>query len=113
MEADLASLSGVTATIQCDITGGPDGDTSCRWAITDGHLSVDAADGTGPPDVVLTMEQAVAGSIQRCELDPNVAFMQGRMKTAGSMEVLMTLLPAAQSDEGRDLLTQIASITEF
>jgi putative sterol carrier protein len=113
MEADLPSLAGVTATIQFDITGGPDGDTSCRWAIADGRLSPSAADGTGPADVVLTMERAVAASIQRSELDPNVAFMQGRMKATGSMEVLMALLPASQSDECRDLLARIASITEL
>jgi putative sterol carrier protein len=112
MEADLPSLAGRTATIHFDVTGGPDGDTSCRWAIKDGHLSVGEADGAGSADVVLTMESAVAESIRGGELDPNVAFMRGRMKAAGSMEVLMALLPVSRSGEFRNLLPQITSNTE-
>lgn len=112
METHLPSLAGVTATIRCEVAGGPDGDTSCRWAITDGRLSAGAEDETGPADVVLTMESNVAASIRRGELDPNVAFMQGRMKAAGSMEVLMAVLPAARSTEYGDLLARIASSAE-
>jgi putative sterol carrier protein len=113
MEADLPSLSGMTGTIQFEITGGPDGDASCRWAVVDGRLSLGSVDETGPADLILTMGWAVGASIQRGELDPNVAFMQGRMKAAGSMEVLMALLPASRSTECRDLLARMASMTEF
>jgi putative sterol carrier protein len=51
--------------------------------------------------------------MEQGDLDPNVAFMQGRMKVAGSMGVMMALLPATRTPEYRDLRRRIAEITEF
>ena len=49
----------------------------------------------------------------RGELDPNVAFMQGRMKVAGSMGVMLALLPVTDTPEYGELRRRIAEITEF
>jgi putative sterol carrier protein len=51
--------------------------------------------------------------MQQGDLDPNVAFMQGRMKVSGSMGVMMALLPTTTTPEYQDLLRRIAEITEF
>ena len=51
--------------------------------------------------------------MEQGDLDPNVAFMQGRMKASGSMDVMMTLLPATRAPGYQDLRGRIAEITEF
>lgn len=51
--------------------------------------------------------------MQRGELDPNVAFMQGRMKVAGSMGVMMALLPVTNTPEYQALRQEIAAVTDF
>jgi putative sterol carrier protein len=65
------------------------------------------------PDVTLSLSWSAAAAIQSGTLDPSVAFMQGRMKAAGSMAVVMELLPAARLPEGRDLRRRVAELTEF
>jgi putative sterol carrier protein len=44
------------------------------------------------PDVTLTATGADATAMAAGELDPNVTFMQGRMKTAGDPGLLLELL---------------------
>ena len=51
--------------------------------------------------------------VQQGELDPNAAFMQGRMKVTGNMAKLMSLLPLTNSPEYRALQEQIREITEY
>ena len=46
------------------------------------------------------------------ELDPGVAFMQGRMKVAGSMAVVLALLALTATPACRDLRRRIAEVTE-
>ena len=47
------------------------------------------------------------------DLDPSVAFMQGRMKVAGAMAPLLDLLALAGTDEGRARIGRVAELTEF
>jgi putative sterol carrier protein len=47
---------------------------------------------TADADVSVTASAADAGAIAAGELDPSVAFMQGRMKTAGDPGLLLDLL---------------------
>jgi putative sterol carrier protein len=59
----------------------------------DNGVVVEAAPGTAAaPDVSLTASAADAAAIAGGELDPSVAFMQGRMKTAGDPGLLLDLL---------------------
>ena len=51
--------------------------------------------------------------MERGDLDPNVAFMQGRMKVAGSMGVMIELLVATRTPEYQDLRRRMASVTQF
>ena len=80
---------GATAKMQYVVTGGPDG------------------------DFTLTMTYDDAKKVQTGELDPNAAFMQGRMKVTGNMAKLMSLLPLTNSPEYRALQEQIREITEY
>ena len=113
MGADQPGQTGLSARIQFEVTGGPDGDVSYHWVLEDGCLVASAGGAVGSPDVTLTMVWDDAVAVQRGDLDPNVAFMQGRMKVAGSMGVMMALLPVTNTPEYQDLRRRIASVTEF
>ncbi len=62
-------------------------------------------------EVTLTLRWADAVDIQRDVLDPNVAFMQGRLKVSGSMAVMGELLARAQNPEWRDRRRRLAAVS--
>jgi putative sterol carrier protein len=104
---------GATAKIQYHTTGGPEGDVRYYWVLEDGKL-LDSQLGDMPDaDFTLTMTYEDATKVQKGELDPNAAFMQGRMKVSGNMAKLMSLLPLTNSPEYRALQEQIRGITDF
>lgn len=113
MAADQPERPGLSARIQYEITGGPEGDVSYFWILEDGRLRSSAAGTVDAPDVTLTIVWDDAAAMQRGDMDPNVAFMQGRMKVAGSMGVMMALLPVTNTPEYQDLRRRIAEVTEF
>jgi putative sterol carrier protein len=86
---------------------------SYYWVLRDGRLTDSAGGTVADPDVTLTMAWDVATAMQRGELDPNVAFMQGRMKVGGSMSVMMSLLPVTNTSAYQDLRRRIAAVTDF
>jgi SCP-2 sterol transfer family len=104
---------GPAARIQVEVTGGPDGDVSTHLELADGRLVSRAPGAVDAADVTLTTVWQDAVAMQRGELDPNVAFMQGKLKVAGSMGVLIALLPVARTPEYQDLRGRIESVTEF
>ena len=113
MGSELPGRAGLSARIQFEVTGGPEGDVTCHWVLEDGRPVSSARGASRTPDVTLTMVWDDAEAMQRGDLDPNVAFMQGRMKVAGSMGVMMALLPVTNTPEYQDLRRRIASVTEF
>jgi predicted lipid carrier protein YhbT len=113
MAGDQPEHPGLTARIQYEVTGGPDGEVSYFWELRDGRLESSALGTVDQPDVTLTTGWNDAVAMQRGEMDPNVAFMQGRMKVAGSMGVMMALLPVTNTPEYKGLRRRIAEITEF
>jgi putative sterol carrier protein len=111
--ADQPGHAGLSARIQYEISGGPDGDIRYYCVLEDGRPT-DRAGGTVPdPDVTLTVGWSDAAAVLRGELDPSVAFMQGRMKVAGSMGLMMRVLPVTTTRSYRELRREIASVTEF
>ena len=78
---------GASARMQYVVTGTPDGDVKYYWVLEN-------------------------GKIQEGELDPNAAFMQGRMKVTGNMGKLMSLMPLTQSPEYKSIQQKINEITE-
>jgi hypothetical protein len=113
MGFDQLSPPGLSARIQHEVTGGPDGDVSYYCILEDGRLESSAGGSVESPDVTITAPWADSVAMQQGDLDPNVAFMQGRMKVSGSMGVMMALLPATTTREYQDLCRRIAEITEF
>ena len=104
---------GATARMQYNVTGGPDGDVKYYWVLEDGKLLDSQLGEIEDGDFTLTMTYDDAKKVQQGELDPNAAFMQGRMKVTGNMAKLMSLLPLTNSPEYRALQEQIREITEY
>jgi alkyl sulfatase BDS1-like metallo-beta-lactamase superfamily hydrolase len=105
---------GATAKMQYVVSGAPEGeDIRYYWVLEDGKLLDSQIGEAADSDFTLTMSYDDAKKVQQGELDPNAAFMQGRMKVSGNMAKLMSLLPLTNSPEYRALQEQIREITEY
>ncbi len=107
----LSGPGTLTGSVQVDVTGGPDGDLSMYADFDRGHLSgagVGPADG---PDVTLSLTASDARGVLAGSLDPNVAFMQGRMKVTGEMGLVLDLLALAATDDFRARREQVAELS--
>ncbi len=104
---------GASARMQYVVTGGPQGDVKYYWVLENGKLVESKLGELPDAEVTLTQTWDDAMLIQKDELDPNAAFMQGRVKVTGNMGKLMTLLPITNSPEYKRLQADIAAITEY
>jgi putative sterol carrier protein len=104
---------GASAKMQYVVTGGPDGDVKYYWILENGKLQESQLGDLPDAEVTLTETYDVAKKVQTGELDPNAAFMQGRIKVAGNMAKLMALLPLTNAPEYKELQKQIQEITEY
>ena len=104
---------GASARMQYVVTGGPDGDIKYYWVLENGKLQESKVGEMSDPDFTMTLTYADSVSVQKGELDPNAAFMQGRMKVTGNMGKLMTLMPLTNSPEYKGLQEEIRGITEY
>ncbi len=113
MVADQPGPLGLAAGIQVEVTGGPDGDVRYYRVFEDGRLADSGVGTLDDPEVTVTLVWGDAVAIQRGELDPNVAFMQGRMKVVGSMGVMVKLLPLANTAACQELRVRMAELTDW
>ena len=90
-----------TLTIECSVVGGPDGEVKL-------HAAAGGVAAGGLTDAAVD-----AMAIVRGELQPSVAFMQGRMKTAGDPGIVLEMLAATARAPFRDALERVAADTEF
>ncbi|MGI9022071.1 MAG: SCP2 sterol-binding domain-containing protein [Acidimicrobiales bacterium] len=104
---------GATARMQYHVTGGPDGDIRYYWVLERGKLLEDSLGDDADADFTLTLSYDDSVKMQKGELDPNAAFMQGRMKVTGNMGKLMSLLPLTQSPEYKAIQEDIRAVTVY
>ena len=108
--ADLAGAPTLVGTLQVDVAGTADGDRSAHAVFDAGSL---VAVGEGPadgPDATVTLTAEDARSVLSGDLDPSVAFMQGRMKVAGAMGLVLDVLALATTDGARSVRARIAAL---
>ena len=104
---------GASATMQYVVSGGPDGEIRYYWVLRDGKLLESSLGKIDDPELTLTLSYDDSVQIQQGELDPNAAFMQGRLKATGDMGKLLQLLPLTMSPEYQQLQEQIREITDY
>ncbi len=104
---------GTSARMQYVVTGGPDGDIKYHWVLEDGKLLEAALGEADDAEVTLTQSYDDAVRIAKGELDPNAAFMQGRIKVTGNMQKLMQLMPLTNAPEYKELQKDLRGQTEF
>jgi SCP-2 sterol transfer family len=110
---EVPGLDGLSGRVQCEISGGPAGDVSCYWVFDAGRLGPAGVGRIENPEVSLAVRWDDAAAVQRGDLDPSVAFMQGRLKVNGSMGVMMELLARARTPECRERQRTVAELSGF
>jgi SCP-2 sterol transfer family len=87
---------GPTATVQVVVTGtGVPNDGKWHLRLDDGVVAEAAAGTVATPDLTLTVGYPEGAAMAAGELDPSVAFMQGRLKTAGDPGLVLDVLAGA------------------
>jgi putative sterol carrier protein len=82
------ATSGVRLTVQQRVTGGPGGDVAYHVVVDDGAVAV--LPGEAPAaDVTFQQDHATATAIARGELAAQAAFMTGRLRVGGDVQLLM------------------------
>jgi len=104
---------GATARMQYNVTGGPNGDVRYYWVVESGKLTEATLGDDVDAEFTLSMTWDDSVRIQKGDLDPNAAFMQGRIKVTGNMGKLMGLLPLTQSAEYKAIQEQIREVTDY
>jgi predicted lipid carrier protein YhbT len=111
--ADLPGRPGATARLQYVVTGGPDGEVAYVTTIDDGRTTANQLGTDDQCQITVTSTYADSVLIAKGELDPNAAFMQGRIKVAGDMGKLMAILPLVGHPDYAAVSQQLADQTEF
>jgi putative sterol carrier protein len=91
-------LADVGERVQIVVTDGPDGEV---------RLGTD-----DDPELVFTTTADVAREMIDGVLDANVAYMQGRLKTAGDNALLLRLLPKTRSEAFAEHRRALQSLTD-
>ena len=104
---------GATARMQFAVTGAPEGDVKYYQVLDNGKILESTLGEDANADFTMTSAYDDTVKIQKGELDPNAAFMQGRMKVTGNMGKLMSLMPLTQSPEYKAIQVKINEATDY
>jgi putative sterol carrier protein len=108
----LPEDDGVNVHVRHVVKGAPGGDVAYHLVFDRGR-AVGGGPGPGPEaEVVLTTTHDVATGIARGDIEPSVAFMQGRLKTEGPTSRLVPLLALTQTPAYRAAVDQLRSETD-
>jgi putative sterol carrier protein len=88
---------GGSGAVQVTVTGLADGDASWQVRVDDGVVVEVAPGAPARADLTLSVPAAVAHDVASGALTPSAAFMQGRMKTAGDLGLVLDVLAAVDS----------------
>jgi putative sterol carrier protein len=85
-----AAASNHHARVQQVVTGTPEGETRYYFAVDGGNAHIGLGD-IEDPDATVTQDYDTAAAISKRELNPQQAFMQGRLRVSGNLMKLMQL----------------------
>jgi len=95
-EVVAQAAKGQTVAIQIVTTGAPQGEIRTYLKITDGVPSSGLGD-VEKPDATITQNYETAAALDRNDLNPQTAFMQGKIKIKGNLMKMMQLQGFLQS----------------
>ena len=113
LSQEFPERPGATARMQFAVTGGPGGDVKYYQVLDNGKILESTLGEDANADFTMTSSFDDSVKIQKGELDPNAAFMQGRMKVAGNMTKFLALLPLTSSPEYKALQSKVLEATTF
>lgn len=111
----LPPARGASGVVSFGILVAPRREVAFHWRYSDGEVvggGTGAAPAAESSTVALTLSVADAGEVLSGSVTPSVAFMRGRLKTAGENGLLLAFLAsteAAEFDIWRARLTSLAS----
>jgi hypothetical protein len=111
--ADQPERPGASVRINWVVSGGPAGEVLYHEVLENGRVAESGLGSLDDPEVTLTTSWADSVGVARGDLDLNAAFMQGRVKAAGHMAKLMSVLPLTKAQEYVALQERIRAVTEF
>lgn len=88
---------GASGVVQVVVTGLPGGDGSWQVQVDDGVVVAVGPGTPASPDLTFTLPAAAAGEIASGSLTASAAFMQGRLKTAGDLGLVLDVLAAVDA----------------
>jgi SCP-2 sterol transfer family len=107
-------VEGADGTIRVTVERAPQGRLVWLEELKAGRITAARPVGPKEPaDVELTAPHPLALELWRDGLDPNVAFMQGRLKMNGDPRLWVALLPALHEPEAQAAVAALAAATEF
>jgi len=110
--AALPETPGADLVVQHEITGAPGGKVRFVIEWRDGRVVRAEAGKAADPDCVIQAKASDALRVLAGEVEPEVAWMQGRLKIDGAYrEMLIDLRPWRHSDAYKALWTEMAERT--
>ncbi|MCU1498909.1 MAG: hypothetical protein JWM47_2862 [Acidimicrobiales bacterium] len=111
--AALPAVPGLSARVQYVVPGGPDGEVKYVSVIEDGRVTANTMGVDADADLTLTITYPESIQLATGELDPNAAFMRGRIKVAGSTGTMLRLLATTKAPAFEAARAELAEATEF
>lgn len=111
--ADQPERPGASVRVNYVVTRGPGDEVLYHTVLQNGRVVESGLGSLDDAEVTLSSSWADSVSVARGELDINTAFMQGKLKVAGHMAKLMSLLPLYKTPEYLALQERIRADTEF
>lgn len=108
----LPERRGASARLQHVVTGSPDGEVRYHVSIVDGRVEAATLGTTDEAALTCTTTFADARRLALGEVGAHEAFMQGRLKVAGSTGLVMDLLPMLDSDDYRRAVAEVAAMID-
>ena len=108
----LPAVPGCNVRARLEVSGGPDGPCRLGVVISDGRLAELSPGRPAEVDCTVSTSVADARAILGGELDPAVAYMQGRLKIDGAYErVLFGLRPLTAGAAFEAFVEEVRALT--
>jgi putative sterol carrier protein len=110
---ELPERPGASARIEYKVSGAPGGDVTFHTVIDNGKIADNALGGDPQAELTMTVGYNDFKQVNTGGLEASAAFMQGRVKIAGNMGQVMSLMPLLESAEYHDVAERLDASTEY